>query len=269
MIFLRSAELADIPKGAEDDFPFRIPLFQNRPRISFENPVTIIVGENGSGKSTLIEAIATAADARTIGSQPVSRDPSLAAVRKLGDALNLVWSRRTNKGFFLRAEDFFGFVKRIDRLKMELEQEKKQLNDSLEGRSDFARQLALSPYLKELAALKRIYGDSLDLMSHGERFLQLFQSRLTEDGLYLLDEPEAPLSPLRQLALIAQIKDVVAHHQGQFIIATHSPILMAYPGAAVLEIIDGDIVEANWSDLEHVTLTRDFLNDPDSFLRHL
>ena len=268
MIHLRSAELSRMPPDREGRFPFNLPLFQERSMINFESPITIIVGENGSGKSTLVEALAVAINSRTIGSQPVESDKSLAEVAHLGKAMKLVWSRRTNEGFFLRAEDFFGFVRRMDRLKEELEEEKKALDSEFEGRSAFSRDLALSPYLKELAALRRIYGDGLDTMSHGESFLKLFQSRLKPDGLYLLDEPETPLSPIRQLGLIAQLREM-EQHRCQFIIATHSPILMAYPGATILLIEEGKIKQVSWDELEHVTLTRDFLNDPNSFLRHL
>lgn len=268
MIHLRSAEIGRIPASDEDTFPFSIPLVRNRTRIPFDAPVTIVVGENGTGKSTLIEALAYAVDARAIGSVAIDEDETLAAVRRLGKAMRLVWSMRTKEGFFLRAEDFFGFVKRIERVKAELRIEEKQLAEEMEGRSDFAMQLALGPLRKELGALKRMYGAGLDTMSHGESFLKLFQSRLRPNGLYLLDEPETPLSPLRQFSLISQIREM-ERHNCQFIIATHSPILMAYPDASILVIKDGVVETAAYDDLEHVQLTRDFLNNPDQFLRHL
>ena len=112
------------------------------------------------------------------------------------------------------------------------------------------------------------YGDGLDARSHGESFLALFQSRFVPGGLYLLDEPEAPLSPLRQMALLSAIKEMV-EQESQFIIATHSPLLMAYPGAEILSFDQQPIAPVSYQSLEHVNLMRDFLNDPDAFLRHL
>ena len=135
-------------------------------------------------------------------------------------------------------------------------------------RSDYARGLAKMSYARELGDMHQLYGEGLDARSHGESFLALFQSRFVPDGLYLLDEPEAPLSPIRQLALIAAIKGMVTQN-GQFIIATHSPILMAYPGAKIFNFEGGTIHPAQFDDLEHVRLMRDFLQDPEAFLRSL
>jgi predicted ATPase len=124
------------------------------------------------------------------------------------------------------------------------------------------------PYAREVHELRKSYGDGLDANSHGEGFFKLFRSRFVGEGLYLLDEPEAPLSPSRQLSLIAMIHQMIAQG-GQFIIATHSPILMAYPGATLLSFDDGRIQSVAYDTLEHVTVTRNFLNNPDAYLRHL
>jgi predicted ATPase len=251
-----------------DKFPFDVPVIRALDTLEFTQPVTILVGDNGSGKSTLLEAIAAAARLPAAGSDHLERDPSLVAARELGDALKLVWSKRTGRGLFLRAEDFFGFARRMARLRQEFEQDLSNLDDEYAGRSDYARGLASMPYNREIYDMQRAYGESLDVYSHGESFLVFFQARFVPEGLYLLDEPEAPLSPLRQLALLALLKDMVA--QGaQFILATHSPILMACPDAAILSFDDGAIRPAAYADLEHVRLMRDFLNDPDQFLRHL
>ena len=124
------------------------------------------------------------------------------------------------------------------------------------------------PYQGQLADMQRRYGDGLDSRSHGESFLTLFQSRFVPDGLYLLDEPEAALSPMRQLTFIAALKQMVLENS-QFIIATHSPILLAFPDAQILQFANGAIREVKYKELEHVQLTKDFLNNPDPFLRHL
>ncbi len=118
------------------------------------------------------------------------------------------------------------------------------------------------------ASCGRRYGEGLDTQSHGESFLRFFGERLVPNGTYFLDEPEAPLSPARQLSFLALLKELVAA-DGQAIIATHSPILLAFPGAVILSF-DGDtIAQVAYEDLDHVRLTRDFLADPEAFLRHL
>ena len=119
-----------------------------------------------------------------------------------------------------------------------------------------------------VSRLVKKYGENLDANSHGESFLKLFQSRFVPGGLYLLDEPEAPLSPQRQLALLSMLKEMVSE-DAQFIIATHSPILMAFPEAVILSFDTHPIKEVKWEEIEHVSLTRAFLNNPSSFLRHL
>jgi predicted ATPase len=117
--------------------------------------------------------------------------------------------------------------------------------------------------------MKNRYGEKdLDSYSHGEAFLNLFQARFVPGGLYLLDEPEAALSPSRQLSFLSALKQMVGQ-EAQFIIATHSPIILAYPGAQILQFHEGAIREVKYNGLEHVNLTRDFLANPEAFLRHL
>ncbi len=251
-----------------DNFPFNVPIIQALQEISFQAPVTFFVGENGSGKSTLMEAIACAIGSVTVGSESVKTDPTLAHMRKLADYLRLTWSKRTHKGFFLRAEDFFGYAKQIAKTRQELEQELNNVDREYAGRSKYAKDLAKMPHRNEIGALQRRYGDGLDVRSHGESFLDLFQSRFVPGGLYLLDEPEAPLSPLRQLSFLSMLKQMTTE-DAQFIIATHSPIILAFPEAQIMSFNDGAINNIPYDELEHVTLTRAFLNDPQSYMRHL
>jgi len=266
MIHLRS--IAQKGTNEKEGFPFNVPVIRALTEIEFRAPVTFFVGENGSGKSTLMETIACAAGSVTVGSESVKTDPSLAHVRTLAGHLRLTWTNRTHKGFFLRAEDFFGYAKQIARTRQELEDDLNKVDGEYAGRSKFAKDLAKMPHANELHAIKSRYGDGLDARSHGESFLALFQSRFVPNGLYLLDEPEAPLSPIRQLAFLSALKQMVAE-DSQFIIATHSPIIMAFPGAEILSFDGGQIRRVNYGDLEHVTLTREFLNDPKSYLRYL
>ena len=265
MAHLRSLSLRGSPG---DGFPFTVPAIRSLATLALDVPVTFFVGENGSGKSTLLEGIALAASLPTIGSTDVAKDETLAAQRSLAKALRLVWNTRAQRGFFLRAEDFFGYARQLSRLRADLLARAAEIETEYANRSAHAKALALGPALGSVADMDRRYGANLDENSHGQSFLKLFQSRFVPNGLYLLDEPEAPLSPQSQLALLVMMSDMVAQG-GQFIVATHSPILLAFPGARILSFDDGAISEAKYESLEHVTLTRDFLNAPERFLRHL
>ena len=217
------------------EYPFTIPFLSSDFALAFSTPVTYLVGENGSGKSTILEALAWAIG---FGAQGGSRDNSFAEGadgHALGRALQLRWKQKVADGFFLRAETFFNFA----------------------------------TYLEEVGSTFRAYGgESLHRQSHGEAFLSLFQNRF-EDGMYLLDEPEAALSPQRQLAFLRVLHELSSQKIAQFIIATHSPILLTFPGATILSIVDGELRPVSYRDTEHFQLTRDFLNAPERFYRHL
>lgn len=268
MIHLKSLKVREIDARDTDSFPFHLELVKSLRGIEFTAPVTFLVGENGSGKSTLLEALACAVESITVGSESVRTDKTLAPLRKLARHFQLSWQKRTHKGFFLRAEDFFGYAKQMRYTQEEMHQELDNVKRDYQDRSAYAAALASMPYRGQLADMERRYGDGLDHRSHGEGFLALFQSRFVPDGLYLLDEPEAALSPIRQLTFLSALKNMVAQ-ESQFIIATHSPIILAFPQAQILLLQDGRMNEAQYDQLEHVVLTRDFLGNPDSFLRHL
>jgi predicted ATPase len=269
-LLLRSVSLRP-QAGERAGYPFTVPAARAliATPLQFSTPVTFLVGDNGSGKSTLLEAIACAAGSHAVGELDLRRDPSLAGARELAGQLRLSWSRRTNRGFFLRAEDFFGFARRMDTARDDLDRDRRALLED-STLSNGARGFALQPYARELGALRERYGAGADARSHGEAFLRLFQQRMegSARGLIVLDEPEAPLSPARQLALLALLMDAAAAGT-QTIIATHSPILMAMPGAAIRELGAEGIRQVGWDQVEHVRMTRQFLNDPDGFLRRL
>jgi predicted ATPase len=265
-IHLREISLPAVP--LPDTFPFNVPVIRALKSLTFTSEITFFVGENGSGKSTLLEAIGAAANLPAIGSESTDRDETLKEMRLLAQRLKWVWNKRTRRGFFLRSEDFFGFAKRITHLRAELKADYDAIEHEYAGRSARAKGLAQMPFARELAALEQSYGAGLDAQSHGESYFKLFRARFVPGGLYLMDEPEAPLSPMRQLALMALLRDMT-RHDAQFIIATHSPILLAYPGATILQFADGAITTAQYDDLEHVSLTRSFLNNPNAYLSHL
>ncbi|HEX8070395.1 MAG TPA: AAA family ATPase [Pyrinomonadaceae bacterium] len=262
MIHLRSVQFKP---GARKlaGYPFTLPLVQKGREFKFRAPVTFLVGENGSGKSTLLEALAAGVGSPTIGGADAARDETLRHAARLAAQMQFVWHKRTRRGFFLRAEDFFNFARRVNSMSQELEAMAAEYERTLTG---YGLMRARGLVLSERRALAEKYGADADARSHGESFLNLFRERVTPGGLYLLDEPEAPLSPQRQLALLALLKQMVAQ-DAQFIIATHSPILMAFP-AAVLLNFDRYPVRAVPYD-QHVALTRAFLNNPETFLRRL
>jgi predicted ATPase len=198
--------------------------------------VTFLVGENGSGKSTLVEAIATAAGFNPEGGSRNFRFATRSSESSLGEHLVLTWgTTKPRNGFFLRAESYFNVATEIERLGMV---------GSYGG---------VSPHER----------------SHGEAFLDLVTHRFGPRGFYVLDEPEAALSVRGCLALLARLADLVAQIC-QILVATHSPILLALPGAAILEIDDDGVVRrVAYDEALPVRLTRDFLAEPDRYLRHL
>lgn len=254
MIHLRSVSLKETATSSTV-YPLNVPVLSSLETWDFTNPVTILVGENGSGKSTLLELIASSAESISISGEEMR-----AADRT--EVLKLIWTARTRKGFYFKARDYSQFITKIK----EIKRETREILDEITSRDPHS--LEALPHRNTLADLKRLYRDGLEFRSHGESFLDLFQARFQPGGLYLLDEPEAPLSPSKQLTLISMMKEMIT--QGaQFIIATHSPLLMAFPDADLLEIREGHLTPTAFEHLEHVTLTRDFLNQPERYLRHL
>jgi predicted ATPase len=273
-LHLREMRIVQPERGWPAGHPFTLPLVRSQPAIEFTAPVTFFVGENGSGKSTLLEALACAVGSVTAGAAPVQRDPTLAPARELAKHTRLRWTKKTRKGLYLRAEDFFGYAKHMAEMRAALAQDLRDMDEEYKDRSAYAKGLAQGAIRGQMGAIDSRYGEGgLDARSHGEGFLDFFRARFVPAGLYLLDEPEAPLSPLRQLSLLALLKDMVAQH-AQFIIATHSPILMAFPDAEIFhfdaEAKSGEMIRrVDFDEVEHVKITRDFLANPQRFLQHL
>jgi len=219
--------------------PFTVPVVRGFDRLMLEQPVTFLIGENGSGKSTLMEAIAVAWGFNPEGGSRNFNFATRASHSNLHQFLRLARSvRRARDGFFLRAESYFNLATNIEEL--DKEPGGGRIIDSYGGKS-------------------------LHEQSHGESFLALVTNRFNGSGFYVLDEPEAALSPARQLALLALMHDLVTDG-AQFLIATHSPILMAYPQAAIFQMSENGPYEIAYRDTEHFTITRRFLNDPEAML---
>jgi predicted ATPase len=262
-MYLQSVELA--ADSLPETYPFSVPAIQSLEKLAFTTPVTFLVGENGSGKSTLLEAIACGLKCPAVGADDVSRDPMLAEARALAAELRFAKSKNPKVKLFFRAEDAIGFTRRVKEELEELSALEADYNENLKG---YGRDLAVGAMKGQKAGLTSRYGDNPDARSHGEWFGNMLRERIHRAGLYLLDEPETPLSPIHQLTLLSIMKETVAAG-GQFIVATHSPILMAFPGATIYNLGETGIESLAWEDVEHVSLMRQFLADPGSFLRHL
>jgi len=268
MFHLKEVSYLNKVHGLNSVYPFNIPLMKSFTKIAFDTPITILVGENGTGKSTLLEAIACAVGSITIGDIDINTDREFESARALSKNLKLSWTIKTNKGFFLRAEDFINYLRQLHIMKTDMEKEMADVEDRYHGRSQYARSLARMPYARSLYEMKNMYNGDLESKSHGESFLEFFSSRFIPNGLYILDEPETPLSPMNQFAFMAMLKEMV-NQNSQFIIATHSPIIMAYPGATIYDLNDLPIKKSNYLDIESVRFFKSFLNNPEGFLRHL
>ncbi|MGC7870913.1 AAA family ATPase [Desulfosporosinus sp. SYSU MS00001] len=236
-MFLRKLTFLNDRISDEQAYPFSIPAFRGLESIDFKSNVTFFVGENGTGKSTLMEAIAYKCEFNTAGGGRNNVYEIAASETALGDFIRLSWAPKIANGFFLRAESLYNFASHIDSLGPE----------------------AYQPY----------GGKSLHAQSHGESFLSVFANRFGKRGIYLLDEPEAALSPIRQLSLLSIIKELERDGQSQFIIATHSPIILAYPGARILDFDTSPITEIDYENTSHYQITKGFMTNRELYLRKL
>jgi len=192
---LLRGSLKRAPAAGETDFPFSIPAIRTLPPLDVSAPVTFFVGENGSGKSTLLEGLAAAASLPTVGAAEVGRDGTLAAQRLLAARLQLTWAKRTHRGFFLRAEDFFGFQRRLAAERREFEERLAEIDVAYGDRSAYAKGLAAGPVRASLGDMERRYGRDPDARSHGQAFLNLFQGRFVPDGLSCWTSPRPRCRP--------------------------------------------------------------------------
>lgn len=247
-MFLREIQFKwdQIPAERMREYPFHLPAYNGVNTIELHAPVTFFVGENGTGKSTLLEAVASLCDFPKSGGEVGAEEHSEAHEFPLDGMLRLSWMPKVKKGFFLRSETFFNFASLLD--------ERMQ-------RPEFRR---YDPYA-------RYGGKSLHQRSHGEAFLALFQNRFQEQGnsIYLLDEPEAALSPTRQLSFLRVMKKLADTKRAQFIICTHSPILLGYPGAEIYSFDEAPLQKIAYEQTPHYAVTKYFLNQREAMLAEL
>ncbi|UNC93227.1 AAA family ATPase [Candidatus Contubernalis alkaliaceticus] len=233
--YLREVSLKRELLNSYNDYSFSLPAVQLLNHLEFHPAVTFIIGENGTGKSTLLEALAAAVGFNPEGGSKNFNFSTRETHSKLHDYIKIVRGFKHMKdGYFLRAESFYNVATSIDELEI----------------TDY-------------------YGDiSLHEQSHGEGFMTLFIQRFGGKGLYILDEPEAALSPSRQMALVARIHELVKQ-ESQFVISTHSPIIMAYPHAKIYQLSEEGYSEVHYKETEHYRVTRNFLKDTERFLKYL
>jgi len=267
MIFLRTIQKKQ-SNNISTLYPFSVPIIQSLTKLELKTDVTIMIGENGSGKSTFLEGLACSIGSISVGEQSLQSDPTLVSARLLSETLKLGWNEKTRKGFFMRAEDFFQYTKKMNAMKAELEEEIVRVDREFKNRSKTAQLYARSGFAGQSAAIENRYGKDLDAHSHGEAFIDFFSARFIPGGVYLLDEPEAPLSPLRQISFLMMIKEMVENNS-QFIISTHSPIIMAYPGANIISFDGKELEEIPYEQISSVKLMKNFLNHPEAYLQHL
>lgn len=235
MNYLTGIKLKEMPNS--DSYLFELPVVQylhSIDNLKFEKPVTFFIGENGTGKSTLLEAIAISMGFNAEGG---SRDFSFSTKTShsnLHEYLTPIKTISPKDGFFLRAESFYN----------------------------------VASYLDEFSILARYGNISFHEQSHGESFLSLVANRFEGNGLYILDEPEAALSPQRLLSLIVAIDNLV-NKNSQLLIATHSPILMAYPDADILQMTEKGISKVRYKETEHYMITKQFLDRPEQMMKYL
>ncbi|HZK61382.1 MAG TPA: AAA family ATPase [Anaerovoracaceae bacterium] len=233
-LFIRSVKLNKEKQGL-DDYLSALPAVKNLDCLELSKNVTFLVGENGTGKSTLLEAIAVCYGFNAEGGTKNFSFSSKETHSNLYDYITVVKGvKRPKDGFFLRAESFYNVATEVDRLEL----------------------------------VNSYGGKSLHEQSHGESFITLVLNRFRGQGIYILDEPEAALSPSRQMTLLAQINQLVKEGS-QFIIATHSPILMAYPGADIYMLDDAGMEITAYEETEHYILTKNFLDNPEQMLHYL
>lgn len=223
------------------EYPFSLPIIKNLKEMNFPTKVTFIVGENGTGKSTILEAIAYHAGFGAEGgskhiSFKTATENVYAGTQKLADCMTLSWRQKPKDGYFFRAESFYNIANYLDSIP--------------DGNKSYG-------------------GKSLHAQSHGESFFAFFMNRMGKNGFFILDEPEAALSPQRQLSLLVTVHELCKNSNTQFIITSHSPILLAYPGATIYSCDGAHLKKITYEETAHYQIAKRFLDNPALYLKNL
>lgn len=246
-------------------FPYNISAVKCAKHITLSEHVTIFVGDNGCGKSTLLETLGLYLNLPLIGGF-INSNAGFEAAHKLKPFLEIEWRRERSLGFFFRAEDFSDFINSVERNRDKLYASYSELSGQVD---DAIIEKMIQSENYALREMRKTYGTDMQAFSHGEAYLAIMQARVKNKGIFILDEPEAALSPLKQLSLISFILETLKSNNAQFIISTHSPILMGIPGALIYQILDDSMQQVKYEETDHYNITRNFLSNREYYLRHL
>ncbi len=263
MIFLR--EMALRPPVNATRYPFSAQVMAAFDGLAFEKPVTVLCGENGSGKTTLMELAAAGAGAYTIGDSGNRREKTR-LFKESARKMRYTFNKRPARSFYFTAEDFVRYLDERHAMRKDAEDALSEIEDAYQGRSAYAKGQAALTHQSTLDQMDGQYNRDLLESSHGEGFLSFFGARLAPNGLYLLDEPEGALSFSNQLGLLALIDRAIGM-DCQVIMATHSPVLCAFPGAQLLSVEDGQITDTPYEQLESIRFLKYFLANRNGVMR--
>lgn len=247
MIYYKKFQILKKRRG----YPFT-PLLLNTDEISFDSPITIINGENASGKTTLARLISECTGCISIA-------PAKTQIDVDSECFRVVKTGFPKRKFYFSAEDFIGYIKEFERMRAENAEMLRQVNESKEYGSEYAKALASMPYASSLNDMEAMYKGKLLEMSHGEGFSEFFTSRLKSDGFYILDEPEGALSFYNQFATGHAILNAVKNHNCQFVLFTHSPVLSALPYSRLYQIKEERLCETEWENLDSTVFLKMFM----------
>ena len=248
----------------KNEYPFNILPIKNTKELDLSSKITIFVGDNGSGKSTLLKAIAYYNDSLNVSKNDINSS-YYSEIKELSSKMQITFTVKTRSGFFFSGEEFITYINNLKTIKENLNKDIEEVKREYKDKNDYALKLALGPLKGQLSELNKLYKGELGHKSHGEGFLEFFKARMHRPGIYLLDEPETPLSAINQYQLVVLITDLV-RSGSQVIIATHSPIIMALKGAKIYNFTKSNIEETKYEEIESVSFTKHFLNNKDNFL---
>ncbi len=243
-------------------YPYDLSLFKNGVELNLDSPVTVIVGENGTGKSSLLKIIQAKLSLVEI------QLPNNESYKWKTDNVIAKYGLGKPKGFFFESVKFINYIEYIENEIAYSKSEMSRIDTEYKNKSDYTKSLAKSPFARTIYELENMYDKDLAKSSHGESYLDFFSSRIKANQIYLLDEPETPLSFQNQLTLVSLIMSALKENC-QFIIATHSPVIAAVPNARIYEIEKDAFIEKDYEEIESFGLLSQFLNNREQFLRFL
>lgn len=259
MIYLRALKKTREVDNRKE-YPLSTGLCQNLERLEFTKPVTIIMGDNGTGKTTLLEILASVLTAVRIDGNLSETHGKQNLFKEIERFYRIEMIKKPKRNFFFQAEDFIRYIDNLHEMRREAINGLEEININFKDKSGYSRGLAATPYAKALYEMDQMYEEDITKRSHGESFIDFFGARIIENGLYIIDEPEAALSFYNQLVLMNLIGEA-EKRKCQIIISTHSPVLAAYPGACIYEIDNENIIrETSYDEIENIKFLKSFLS---------